>query len=518
MTVKRRLWLTAVGVALGLPTLGSAQQVVWRAAGRSTPAPAVAPQPIARLGRPIAAPAAGRAARPPGPRGPVVRAQAADFDPAFVPPPLGAVTPASHTTAGHSPEIAPVGFSGGPPPPPAPPVPEHGVTTPIGGSGLSSINWPTDNLAPPAPPTPPADPPPPTPPPTDPLGMAPPQPAIPPLVPHTASGPPDALPPPPAAPFSPAEVTPGVMTDRPVAPGFWEKCKGWTHLGDSGSASGRHSFQSDHCNQALVSPVTMPFYFEDPRALTEVRPIFMYQSIPSNTPNFGGGSVTFFGSQFRLAFTDRLSVVIHELGGLWLQPNNPVAPVDKGSGFAEVRMGPKYTFLRNANSGTVAAAGLIFELPVGSASVFQNIGTLSLDPYVTIGQTFGQLPNGYGSFNLLATLGYSFSIDNKRSEFLYTNWHVDYNIANTNMFYPFLEVNWMYYTGTGNSTNLGTEGADLINFGSSTRRGNSYFSLAPGFRYRYSEHLQAGFAIEFPVSQEKGLNDYRLTFDVIFRY
>lgn len=514
MTIKRRLWLTAVGVALGLPGLGSAQQVVWRAAGRTVAPAAAAPEPIVRLGRPIAAAAPARAA---GPRSAVVRAQAADFDPGNVPPP-SPVTPASFTTAGHSgsgmPEIAGASFSGGPPPPPPPPgVAENGVTTPLGGAGLSSIHWPSDNDIPP-PPSPPS-PSPPSPPPPDSVGTAPPQPAIPPLVPHMASGPPDSLPPPPTAPFSPPEVTPGVMTDRPVAPGFWEKCKGWTHLGDSGSASGRHSFQSDHCFQAMVSPVTMPFYFEDPRALTEARPIFLYQSIPGNTPNFNGGSVYFFGSQFRLAFTDRLSVVLSELGGLWLNPNGPI---EKGSGFSEIRIGPKYTFLRNANSGTVAAAGLTFEMPIGSASVYQNIGTLSLDPYVSIGQTFGQLPSGFGSFNLLASLGYSFSIDNKRAEFLYTNWHLDYNIANTNTFYPFLEMNWLYYTGTGTSTNLGTEGADLINFGSSTRAGNNYFSLAPGVRYQYCNNFQAGFAIEFPLSQEKGLNEYRLTFDVIFRY
>jgi len=118
----------------------------------------------------------------------------------------------------------------------------------------------------------------------------------------------------------------------------------------------------------------------------------------------------------------------------------------------------------------------------------------------------------------MASLGYSFSIDDNRSEFLYSSWHLDYNIANTNTFYPFLEVNWIYYTRYGSSTDLGTEGADLINFGSRTRQGSSYFSLAPGFRYRCSEHVQAGVAIEFPVSNEKGLNDYRMTFDVIFRY
>ena len=32
----------------------------------------------------------------------------------------------------------------------------------------------------------------------------------------------------------------------------------------------------------LLKPVTNPFLFEDPRALTEIRPIFMWQKTPSS--------------------------------------------------------------------------------------------------------------------------------------------------------------------------------------------------------------------------------------------
>ena len=35
-------------------------------------------------------------------------------------------------------------------------------------------------------------------------------------------------------------------------------------------------FKSDHVFDGFISPVTNPFLFEDPRSLTEVRPIFMY--------------------------------------------------------------------------------------------------------------------------------------------------------------------------------------------------------------------------------------------------
>ena len=59
----------------------------------------------------------------------------------------------------------------------------------------------------------------------------------------------------------------------------------------------RKPFQSDHNFDHFISPVSDPFYFEDPRALTELRPIFMFQSIPHNNPVFHGGNIEFFGTQ-----------------------------------------------------------------------------------------------------------------------------------------------------------------------------------------------------------------------------
>src|SRR5262249_22807621 len=53
----------------------------------------------------------------------------------------------------------------------------------------------------------------------------------------------------------------------------------------------RALFQSDPAFPQFISPVSNPFYFEDPRALTEVRPIFIYQRTPNSTPIFRGSDV-----------------------------------------------------------------------------------------------------------------------------------------------------------------------------------------------------------------------------------
>src|SRR5262249_16951909 len=126
-------------------------------------------------------------------------------------------------------------------------------------------------------------------------------------------------------------------------------------------------------------------------------------------------------------------------------------------------------------------------------------------------------PNGFGTVNFLGTLGYDFATDNKRSEFFHLHLHLDYNVANIGLF-PLFELNWLRYTKSGKNVDFGTEGGDLINFGSATRRGKDYLTLAVGARYKFSENILAGAAIEFPTTNERGLNSARLTLDVIFRY
>jgi hypothetical protein len=338
-------------------------------------------------------------------------------------------------------------------------------------------------------------------------------------LPYVARGePPDAVPPPVVGPPPPPPVegyNNGVVTDQPLRKNWWDKCKNWFQFGDRASATGRCTFQSDAAFNCLASPVTNPFLFEDPRALTELRPIFFFQQTPHV---HGGGYSGFFGTQARLALCENWSIVLNELGGVFLNPNTPPPGIhSSNTGFAQISIGPKWTFYRCPDRGTVVATGLNFQIPTGSGNVFQDTGTLSLVPYLSAAQHL-HLPQGYGGLNLMGTTGYSFSIDSARSEFYYLSLHADYDIANMHRFYPFLEMNWFYYTSGGHGPALGFEGADLINFGSSSLGGRNFLTLAPGFRFKFNEHIQAGFAAEFPLTSQKELTNYRLTFDLIFRY
>jgi hypothetical protein len=309
---------------------------------------------------------------------------------------------------------------------------------------------------------------------------------------------------------------------EPVAPGgptFWDKTKEFFDLqsGPLAGCGGRRPFQSDHAFDMLISPVTVPSRFEDPRSLTELRPVFIYQSIPNQNWAYGGGDIEFFGLQARLALTENWSIVLNKLGGIWINPGDGAFPgFQSGSGFAEVDIGPKWTFLRNERSGTVGAVGLTFEIPTGSSSTYQDTGDLSLAPYLTMAQSFGR--TSFGSFNLMGMLGFSFGTNDARTDRFFTNLHLDYDVGNLHRFYPLLELNWTYYASNGTSTAVNFEGRDLINYGATDVSGNNNVSLAGGFRYKFSECVQLGTALEFPVTGRKDLMEFRWTIDMIFRY
>jgi hypothetical protein len=381
---------------------------------------------------------------------------------------------------------------------PSNPNPNMGVLATSYNSGGATIlqTQATDPLAPPAVPPP---------------GLAPPVP-VPVQPPASIGGPPV---------IGPDPLWGGGCVDQPAnlggAPagnGFWDKCV--DTVGGHGNFWGTHNkFESDHGFDGMVSPVSNPFFFEDPRSLTEARPLFMFQAIPHKNTLLHGGDIEYVGIQGRVAFTERWSFVVSELGGIFIQPNTTTNGFADASSFAQVTLGPKFTFIRDENSGTVAAMGLNFQFPTGSQQTFQDTGTLSLEPYFSLGQSFGR--TSYGNANFLMTSGFDFATDNQRSDFFFASLHLDYGFVQR--IYPLVELNWFSYLSGGNAHDFGFEGRDLFNFGSRHVASKNDFTMALGMRYKFNNNVQAGGIVEFPLSGSSNqLMDYRLGFDVIFRY
>jgi hypothetical protein len=323
--------------------------------------------------------------------------------------------------------------------------------------------------------------------------------------PATFSGPPPVVDQPP--------FNSGVPVERPLNQGFWDQCREFVLGGP-----GHKCFVSDHSADTLVSPITNPFLFEDPRSLTEVRPIFIYQTAPNRNTAFGGGNSEFFGLQGRLAFNEQWSLVINKLGFVSLNPNNPDSEFHSSTGFSELWLGPKWTFCHSEHWGgpTIAAAGLTFQIPTGPGKVAQDTGNLMLTPYLSVAHGFGR--TSYGTFNAMTSFGYSFGVDNKRSDYFFNSWHVDFDVANWNHIFPLLELNWFHYTANGRARDQNFEGTDLVNFGATDIKGRDVLSLAAGFRYKFNEHAQFGIATEWPLTTARDLTDFRLTVDFILRY
>lgn len=273
-------------------------------------------------------------------------------------------------------------------------------------------------------------------------------------------------------------------------------------------------FRSDHLFDGFISPISNPFLAEDPRSLTELRPIFIYQKVPNAQRDFRGGNITFFGTQARVAITDRWSVVFNKIGFISVNPGSGSRFGDD-TGFAELWLGPKYTFYRGEENGALAAAGLTFQLPVGSRGAFQHTGSLSLVPYVTYGQNFLR-DFRFGSFNSILTTGYSFGTSDQRSDYYWLSAHLDFDTANLHRFYPVAELNWIVYTGSGKALPIGSEGRDLINFGGQAKSGLLTGTL--GGRVKITESAQLGAGFEIPLAGRKDFFRYRFTLDFILRY
>jgi hypothetical protein len=292
---------------------------------------------------------------------------------------------------------------------------------------------------------------------------------------------------------------------------------GW-HLGDNlkdffDLDKPRSWLTSDHAFDCFVSPVTNPFLFEDPRSVTELRPIFIYQKVPTEQPNFQGGNIWWLGTQARIAFTDRFSLTVNKLGATAVTPGS--ALYEDGFGFSELWLGPKYTFCRNEDTGLLIAGGAIFQIPVGSSKVYQDTGSLSIAPYVSAAYPF--LKSRLGTFTGIGNAGYSFSTNRQRSDYFWASAHADFDVGNAHRFFPLAELNWFQYTTNGQANFVAGEGRDLINFGG-VAKGSNLLTGALGARVKLTRTTEFGAAFEVPLVGNRDFFRHRITLDFIWRY
>ena len=266
-----------------------------------------------------------------------------------------------------------------------------------------------------------------------------------------------------------------------------------------------------------ISPVSNPIFFEDPRITSEIRPVYMYHSLP-NTFYFNGGKaplggdVQVFAVQIRYALTDKLALIATKDGYIEFQPEKTLP---HHYGFADASAGLKYALLNDEARQFILTPGFTISLPVGSSDVFQGYGAGEWNLFVSA-------EKGFDKFHLTGHAG--FRLPNNFAEEtaqLHYSLQADYFV--NQYFVPFFAANGYTILSNGSDNRIGgvplnTELYDLINAGSTGARGTTQFTVGGGFRSRICSKVDVGVAYEAGVVDPVGIFDNRITADVIVRF
>jgi hypothetical protein len=257
-------------------------------------------------------------------------------------------------------------------------------------------------------------------------------------------------------------------------------------------------------SDTLIAPVANPIFFETPAINSELRPIYMYHELNDNFAI--PGNVQVYALQFRWQLTDRLALIATKDGFVDINPDAG-ASVD---GWADIGAGLKYALIKNEEHKFILTPGVKFEVPTGDDEVFQGNGDGEFD-------LFASAAKGLGDVQVMGSLGLRLPIDaDEETSQLHYSLQVAYPLCQ--WFKPFVVLNGYTVLSDADGPALGSEGYDLINFGTSNASGETQIVLGAGFRAALCECLDLGAAYEQGVDHSDGIFDQRITADLIWKF
>jgi len=267
----------------------------------------------------------------------------------------------------------------------------------------------------------------------------------------------------------------------------------------------------DSWKDKTIAPVTNPLFFEAAQINSEIRPIFIHHNIPSSFAGGAGkGDAQVYAVQARWAVNDRLAIIATKDGYVDVEFDN--IPALSNDGWADIAFGLKYALIDNEEDELLVTPGLKIELPSGESDVFQNNGSGEWNLFVTA-------MKGYGDLHLTGSAGVRIPNDfDEETASAHFSAQVDYYTCK--WFIPFAAFNAFSVLSDGDDPyglGIGTEGFDLINFGSRAE-GETYKTVGFGFRSKVHENVDLGFAYEIGVGQPEGIFDDRYTVDMIISF
>ncbi len=272
--------------------------------------------------------------------------------------------------------------------------------------------------------------------------------------------------------------------------------------------------QSDHCFDDFISPMINPVFFEDPRTLTELRPIYIRHETPNRIGALAlpGGNVQLFAAQFRIALTERLSLIATKDGFIVSDIDGPLGDL-LDDGWADVSAGLKYNLLRNPDTGTLWSLGGVYEIPMGSSRSLQAIGDGEFNLFTSFGQRYAN-----GNAHWLSTFGYRLPVD-ESVQTTAIHWSNQFDVRLTKKVYLLTGFAWWHWVDDAETgLPLGIGGQDLFNLSSTNVTGADLVTQNVGLKYKPSGNFEAGLAYEFPLTEYEDLIDNRVQLDLIFRY
>lgn len=261
--------------------------------------------------------------------------------------------------------------------------------------------------------------------------------------------------------------------------------------------------------EGFANPIGNPLYFETPFVNSEARFLYLWHNFPSAS-DVGGGDLSVFALQVRLALTERLGFIATKDGYSVMRAS--ILP--KGEGWNDLGFGLKYALIVDQPNQFVVTTGLRWVLSNGDRDILMG-NTDELSPFISFAK-------GWDRLHLIGNITGRLPMDRHDGNYvLQWDLHLDYEIAPETLpgFYPVFEVHGLHYLSNGDRLPLAVGGLDYANIGSDDVAGSAVIWGGIGFRWKLTPNFSFGSTFEYPFHKiGTDIHGGRVTFDFIFRW
>jgi hypothetical protein len=264
-----------------------------------------------------------------------------------------------------------------------------------------------------------------------------------------------------------------------------------------------------------MPPLTSPTRHEGAHINTELRAFYLYNKLPKGfMPPAGKGSIHEVVVQGRFAINERWGLMVRKLGFV---KTNFEDSLPEDSGLTNLSFGVKYAILAEPTIERYLTVGTSYEAPIGTLDAgnieLQGGGSGMSDTFLSFSTRAGD------KTAFQASAGFDMALDSDHdNSFFHYSFHVDHELL-PNLFGVF-EGNLLTTireAGRNDASLFGDfNGYDVFNFGSSS--GGTVVTLGGGARYRFSDYLLVGAGVEFPVTSDEDIVDFRIIADTTIQF